>query len=407
MAAEILATLGCRVTVYEQMASVGRKLLLAGRSGLNLTHSEPTDELLSRYSCSSDLVRSAIRSFDSESVRRWAGGLGEDTFVGSSGRVFPHSWRAAPLLRAWLRRLADLGVAIETRHRWAGWDTEPTPHRPHRLRLERSGGTRHADAAAIVTAEFDVVVLALGGASWPRTGSDGRWTALLADRHLAIEDFEPSNAAALVRWSEHFRNRFEGVPLKNVSLTCGSRSVRGDVMVTRSGLEGTPVYAHSACLRTMLRHTGDAVLHVDLRPDTSLDTLAQRLSARRARETTSNWLRRCGGLRPESAGLLREATANTLPTTAEAMASLVKHLPVHVHALAGLERAISSAGGLSMDEVDEHWMLRRIPGMFVAGEMLDWDAPTGGYLLQAALATSVAAATEAYRWAEREQGAER
>jgi uncharacterized flavoprotein (TIGR03862 family) len=403
MAAQVLATLGCRVTVFEQMGSVGRKFLLAGRSGLNLTHSEPTPQLLSRYSCASDVLDTAITRFDQDAVRQWAADLGEDTFVGSSGRVFVDSWRAAPLLRAWLRRLASLGVTVETRHRWIGLEVNPDHGRqPARLLLEQRPPN---DEPRQITVETDAVVLALGGASWPRTGSDGRWTTTLSGLDIAVTPLEPSNAAANVAWSVHFRDRFEGIPLKNVAVTCASETIRGDLMVTRQGLEGTPVYAHSRNIRAAIHSSTAALLEIDLRPDSSPETLEQRLALRRRGESTSSWLRRCGGLDPVAIGIVRESTENQLPSAPREMAALLKGATLRVDSLGGLDRSISSAGGLSMSEVDEHSMLSRLPGLFVAGEMLDWDAPTGGYLLQATLSSAVAAANGAYRWLVPEQGA--
>ena len=403
MAAEVLAARGCRVTVYEQMGSVGRKFLLAGRSGLNLTHSEPTAQLLSRYSCTSNVLAAAIDRFDQTEVRRWASNLGEDTFVGSSGRVFVGSWRAAPILRAWIRHLDALGVTFRLRHRWIGWDAPPHSGAPGvRPVLER----RNADGSTErATPVVDAVVLALGGASWPRTGSDGHWAPTLSGLGIDVSPFEPSNAAAMIGWSDHFRQRFEGTPLKNIAVTCGPDTIRGDAMVTRDGLEGTPVYALSRSIRNAHRDAGTARIEIDLRPDSSHDALERRLAMRTRGESTSSWLRRCGGIDPVAIGIIRESTGNALPTTPHGMTALLKRAVLSVDSLAGLDRSISSAGGLSMSELDEHSMLRRLPGVFVAGEMLDWDAPTGGYLLQASLSTAVAAADGAYRWLGAEEGA--
>lgn len=401
LAAETLARLGCTVTVFEQMSSVGRKLLLAGRSGLNLTHSEPLEQLLSRYSPSCPSLTSAIASFDANAVRSWAASLGEDTFVGSSGRVFPRSWRATPLLRAWLRRLESLGVTIATRHRWTGVD-ETTEDDNGTLLLHFSTHDTGTDGVRLV--ETDAVVLALGGASWPRVGSDGRWTDILSQHAVLVTALEPSNAAVLVRWSSVFRERFHGVPLKNLAVSVGGHTVRGDAMVTRAGLEGTPVYAHSARIRQQCALAGQASMSVDLHPDLTIESLTKRLARRRTHESTTTWIRRSTGLDPVAVALLRESVGANPNRDPASLAVLIKSVPLTVNGLAGLERAISTAGGVSWSELDENLMLRHLPGMFVAGEMLDWDAPTGGYLLQATLSTAVAAAMGAYRWMHSHRG---
>jgi uncharacterized flavoprotein (TIGR03862 family) len=368
MAAEVLATAGVAVTVLERMPSVGRKLLLAGRGGLNLTHTEDLEAFLDRYGRARPRLEAAIRAFDPDDLRAWAAGLGQETFVGSSGRVFPEAFRATPLLRAWLRRLADLGVEIQTRTAWTGWGDDA-----------------------------DATVLALGGASWPRVGSDGAWVGLMGD--IEVSPLRPANCGFVVPWTETFRDRFAGTPLKNVELCGGGGLARGDAVVTRGGVEGGAVYALAAGLRDEIAAEGHAVLAVDLRPDVAVDDLAARLEGR-PKESTANVLRRAG-IDAVGAGLAREATGNELPDDPVALASLLKGVPVRLTRTYPLARAISTAGGIALGEVDDDFMLRRRPGTFVAGEMLDWEAPTGGYLLQATFSTAVAAAHGARRWLAR------
>lgn len=392
IAAEMLALQGIAVSVYDHMPSVGRKLLLAGRSGLNLTHSEPLAELLDRYGDSRASLEDAVHAFGPEQLRAWAAGLGEDTYIGTSGRVFPDSWRATPLLRAWLRRLGELGVQVYPRHRWNGALTavDGKPH-GHSLQFTQVDGSA-------VEVSADIVVLALGGASWPRVGSDGHWVEALREHGVRVNDLLPSNVGMVIDWSAHFVDRFEGVPLKNLSVTVDGVTVRGDVMVTARGLEGLPVYSHSAAVRKGIAGKGSATLVIDLHPDLEERALVRRLGKRRPKDSVSNWLRRSAGLSPVAIGLMRECTGNVLPHDAPGLASLMKHLNLVIQATAGIERAISSAGGVSLEEVDDRFMLRKLPGVFVAGEMLDWDAPTGGYLLQASFSTGVAAANGALDW---------
>ena len=392
MAAERLATLGCTVDLYEHMPSVGRKLLLAGRSGLNLTHSEPLPALLARYG-EAPLVQAAIREFDAGDLRGWADGLGQPTFVGSSGRVFPTAMRATPLLRAWLGRLGDLGVRIHVRTAWKGWPTVPDGG-PTTIVVQ---GTDQGGAAK--TIRSNAVVLALGGASWPRVGSDGTWAAHLRAAGIDVVALRPANCGLQVAWSPAFAERFTGSPLKNVAVAVGGgEAVRGDVTITARGLESGPIYTMSAAARDALESEGVCVLSVDLHPDSSVQEVATRLDRRRPKDSLSTALRRTLGLTPAAVGLLREATANRVPSETAALAALVKSVPVAVAGIEPLARAISTAGGIAMTEVDERFMLRRLPGVFVAGEMLDWEAPTGGYLLQASFSTGLAAANGAAEW---------
>ena len=401
MAAEVLADAGLHVTVHEHMASPGRKLLLAGRSGLNITHGEPLSSMLPRFGAAADRLGPAVESFGPGALRAWCSALGQPTFVGSSGRVFPEAFRATPLLRAWLARLLTKGVDIRVRSTWLGWGA-PQPE-PTTTTTTTTLRFRHADGT-VHEVSSDVAVLALGGASWPRVGSDGGWASTVAATGVRVTPLRPANCAALVRWTDHFAERFAGTALKNVSLaTTGPHDqrqvVRGDVTITRTGLESGPVYACIPALRDELDRLGRGELVIDLCPDSSATRLAERLRGRRPKESASTWLRRAAGLSPAAIGVLRESPpGRNLPTEGAAMAALLKAVPVAVHATASLGRAISTAGGVALDEVDDSFMLRRLPGTFVAGEMLDWEAPTGGYLLQGTFSTAVAAARGAIAW---------
>jgi uncharacterized flavoprotein (TIGR03862 family) len=370
------------------MPSLGRKFLLAGRGGLNLTHSEALPDFVARYGAAAPLLRQAIDAFPPAAVRAWCEGLGQDTFVGSSGRVFPKSFKTSPLLRAWLRRLADAGVVVKLRHRWIGWD----PHGA--LQFETPEGGLNVDA--------DAVVLALGGASWPRLGSDGAWADVLRSTGVAVAPLRPANCGFVAGWSELFSGRFEGQPLKRVELSFSGRAVRGEAIVTRRGLEGGAVYALSASLREAIAANGEALLRIALLPDLSPADLRGRLETPRKKQSLSTFLRKAAGLSPVAIGLLHEAAPGKLTGMSAAdLAALINAVPVRLVATAPLERAISTAGGVAFDEIDEAFMLRRRPGVFVAGEMLDWEAPTGGYLLQASFATGVAAARGALVWLAR------
>jgi uncharacterized flavoprotein (TIGR03862 family) len=373
------------------MPSVGRKFLLAGRGGLNLTHSEDLDRFLTRYGAATPRLRSAIEAFPPDAVRAWCEGLGQDTFVGSSGRVFPKSFKTSPLLRAFLRRLGDRGVEFKLRHHWIGWD-----ERGDALFDAPEGRQAfHADA----------VVLALGGASWPRLGSDGRWADVLAKAGIAVTPLRPANCGFIANWSDVFRERFQGQPLKRIELSFGGQSVRGEAIITRQGLEGGGIYALSAHLREAIAATGEAVLTIALRPDLPVAELQKRLEKPRGKQSLSTFLRKTVNLSPPAIGLLHEAIASTPERFAEMeaaeLAELINAVPVRLVGTAPLDRAISTAGGISFDAIDETFMLRQRPGVFVAGEMLDWEAPTGGYLLQASFATGVAAARGVLAWLAR------
>ena len=382
MAAERLAQAGVRVVVHEAMPSPARKFLMAGRGGLNLTHSEPLEGFLGRYGGSAPRVGAWLERFSPTHLIGWAEGLGQPTFTGSSGRVFPKSMKASPLLRAWLGRLAELGVEVRTRSRWTG---------------RRGGDWVFSTPEGERVETPDAVVLALGGASWPRLGSDGSWTDELAAAGVEIAPLRPSNMGFDVAWSSVFADRFAGQPLKNVALGHGGRTVRGEAMVTRYGLEGGAVYALSADLRDAIARDGAAELVVDLRPDLDEAALAARLARPRGKDSVTNWLRKTGGLSPAAVGLLREIPGE-IPQGAEKLAKRIKAVRLRLTGTQGLARAISSAGGVKLDQVDDRLMLRALPGVFAAGEMLDWEAPTGGYLLQACFASGVIAAEGARDW---------
>jgi uncharacterized flavoprotein (TIGR03862 family) len=388
MAAEVLAQGGARVTVYDAMPSVGRKFLMAGRGGLNLTHSEPLPTLLKRYREAMPQLAAAIEAFPPDHLRVWCDGLGQPTFVGSSGRIFPKALKASPLLRAWLRRLDAIGVQFSLRHRWTGWDEKG------RLKLQTPDGQ--------IVVEAQATVLALGGASWPRLGSDGGWVATLAARAVRISPLKPANCGFVVAWSEIFRDRFEGQPLKGIALSFGAQSLRGEAVITRNGIEVGAIYARSAELREAILSSGKATLHIALRPDLETSLLIARLSAPRGKQTFSNWLRKATQLSPVAIGLLQEAAkasgiALSSPSP-ENLAGLINAVPVELTGIAGIGRAISTAGGVAFDELDAGFMIRRLPGVFAAGEMLNWEAPTGGYLLQACFATGAAAGRGALKW---------
>ena len=388
MAAEVLAQGGGRVTVYDAMASVGRKFLMAGRGGLNLTHSEPMPAFLARYRAAMPQLAPVIEAFPPDALREWCEALGQPTFVGSSGRIFPNALKASPLLRAWLLRLDAMGVQFSLRHRWSGWDGNG------HLLFQTPEGQNAVDARA--------TVLALGGASWPRLGSDGRWVAALGSKGVKLSPLKPANCGFAVAWSDIFRDRFEGQPLKGIELSFGAQSARGEAMITRNGIEGGAIYALSADLRDAILKLGQATLHIALRPDLKTRDLVARLSAPRGKQTFSNWLRKAAQLSPVAIGLLQEAAISSGVALAslspENLAARINAVPIQLTGISGIARAISTAGGIAFEELDAGFMVRRLPGVFAAGEMLDWEAPTGGYLLQACFATGAAAGRGALKW---------
>lgn len=352
MAAEILASAGVKVKIIDHMPRVARKFLLAGRGGLNLTHSEPLELFLSRYGEAKEFLTPIIKAFPPAAVIDWCHGLGVETFVGTSGRVFPKVMKASPLLRGWLNRLAGLGVEFHLNTQWTGFDTKTT-------------------------------ILAMGGASWPQLGSDAAWVPVLRAANLRVNGFKPANSRFLVKWSKVFRDKFAGVPVKNVGLSYAGQKVRGELMISDEGIEGGAIYA----LSRVMRDTPGEMLLIDLRPDVTEEVLRERLQKPRGKMSQSNYLRKAAGLTPVGAGLIREAA---LEFTAEN----IKVCPVKILRPASLARAISSAGGLALTEVDEHCRIKLFPNVYAVGEMLDWEAPTGGYLLQACFSTGVAAARD-------------
>ncbi len=379
-AAELLAAAGWRVSVHERMPNPARKFLLAGRGGLNLTHSESLEAFLGRYGPARTRLEPAIRAFTPEALRAWCEGLGIETFIGSSGRVFPKQMKASPLLRAWLSRLRELGVELVTRSRWTGWDGDA-------LTFETAEGVRVARA--------DAAVFALGGASWPRLGSDGSWQEAFAERGARIVPMRPANSGFVVTWSDVFRERFAGQPVKpaefHFSPGWDHHKIRGEALITREGIEGGAIYALSSALREFIAQTGRAYLTLDLAPQRSEEELAERLASD-AKTSTANRLRKAG-LSPLSANLIREDVSRTpFPTDALLLARRIKCCTIRLTEPAGIERAISTAGGINWDSVNADYSLKTDPPTFIAGEMLDWEAPTGGYLLQACFATGRAAA---------------
>ena len=374
MAADVMVRAGLQVTIFDRMPSAGRKFLMAGRGGLNLTHSEPIDEFLLRFADASAWLGPAIRRFSPGDVRIWADDHGEETFVGSSGRVFPRSFKASPLLRAWLRELNGLGVVLETRRHWTGWGDD--------------GSLSFSDGSSI---SADVCVLALGGASWPRLGADGNWISALVDKGIEVSPLVASNAGVNCKWSDVTIARHAGAPLKRIAVTLAGRTVRGEAVISRSGLEGGAIYALSRELRDTLAKSGHSELQLDLRPDFDASQLTARLAKIPRKQSLSNRLRKGAGLSPQAISVWRDWVHSKTFETDEALARSIKTVLLKVTGLQSIDRAISSAGGIAASEVDENFMLKKLPGVFVCGEMLDWDAPTGGYLLQASFATGRAA----------------
>jgi len=384
IAAELLSARGCRVELVDRMPSVGRKFLIAGRGGLNLTHSEPLDRFLGRYGPAAPLFARLLAGFSPADLRAWCAGLGVGTFIGSSGRVFPDTFKASVLLRAWLHRLAAQGVAIRTRQRWTGWTAAGD------LCFDGPDGPWTRRPAA--------TLLALGGASWPRLGSDGGWVGLLRGRGVTVHDFRPSNSGFDRAWTPGFLERAEGQPLKRIALEFAGRRVPGELVITRTGLEGGALYALSAPIRDAILATGRAVVDIDLKPDLPADQVRARLRRAPAGESLANRLRKALALGPPVGALLRELLPAGDLADSGVLAGRIKALPVPLTGVRGLDRAISSAGGVDLAELDDRLMLTRLPGVFCAGEMLDWEAPTGGYLLQGCFSSGVAAARGMLDW---------
>jgi uncharacterized flavoprotein (TIGR03862 family) len=376
-AAELLAGAGLAVTLFDRMPSPARKFLMAGRGGLNLTHSEPREPFLKRYGAAAGWLQPGLDAFPPAALRSWAEGLGEPTFVGSSGRVFPKSFKASPLTRAWLARLASFGVDLLTRHRFLGIGETGE------LVFEGPDGGERVEAQA--------VLLALGGASWPRLGSDGDWVSILAAKGVPIAPLAPANMGVEIDWSSAFVERFAGQPLKRIAVTASGHTAEGEAIVTASGLEGGAIYALSGTIREGLGQGGNRLL-LDLKPDLAPETVIARLEAARPKDSLSSTLKKRLGLSPQAVGLLHEAVGGTLPRQPQQLGTLIKRAPLAVRAVRPIARAISSAGGIRREAVTATGELVALPGIFVAGEMLDWEAPTGGYLLQATFATAATAA---------------
>ncbi|TIX88026.1 TIGR03862 family flavoprotein [Rhizobium sp. P44RR-XXIV] len=386
MAAEVLSTSGHRVTVYDSMPTVARKFLLAGKSGLNITHSEEFRLFADRFGTASPRLRAALGCFGPDDVRAWAEGLGTETFIGSSGRVFPKTMKASPLLRAWLARLKAQGVRVMTRHRWSGFADGG-------LVLETPQGREIID--------YDAALLALGGASYPRLGSDAAWVDWLEDKGIDIAAFQPANCGFDVAWSVPFKERFAGAPLKAVTATSEAGTFPGEFVISQTGIEGSLVYAHAAALRDRLARGDKAALVVDLVPGRTTERLARDLARQDAKISLSNRLRKGAGIEAVKAGLIRELAAPPILSDPESLARLIKALPIPLLRPRPIAEAISSAGGIRWSELDEGYMLKKLPGLFVAGEMIDWEAPTGGYLLTACFAAGRAAAEGMEAWLRR------
>ena len=388
MAAEVISARGIRVDVYESMPSLGRKFLMAGKSGLNITHAESFEQFVARYGKRQAQIEPMLKRFGPDALRQWVHGLGVETFVGTSGRVFPIGMKASPLLRAWLRRLSESGVTFHLRHKWTG--NFASQDGAWHIRFESPDAEKQVQPGA--------VLLALGGGSWPRLGSDGAWVPWLERAGARVEPLKPSNCGFDVDWSPHFRERFDGHPIKSVVLSFGSFRQQGEFIVTNEGVEGSLVYAASALLRDEVETRGKAVMVLDLAPDRSYEWLVEKLSKPRGSRTMASHLEKTVGIKGVKVGLLREFVPKEDFTSAERLAHFIKNLPVPLVATRPLEEAISSAGGVTFESLDEHLMLRSMPGIFCAGEMLDWEAPTGGYLLTACFASGHTSGHGILKW---------
>jgi uncharacterized flavoprotein (TIGR03862 family) len=389
MAAEHLAAKGHRVTVYDAMPTVGRKFLLAGKSGLNITHAEDFARFVTRYGAANDRLRPVLDLMTPEEIRVWAAGLGTETFVGSSDRVFPKAMKASPLLRAWLKRLETLDVTILTRHRWTGFDADA-------LLFDTPDGAKRV--------VVDATLLALGGASWPKLGSDAAWVPLLEAEGIDIAPLRPANCGFDCDFSESFDTRFSGQPVKSVKATSAAGTTQGEFVISRGGIEGSLIYAHSAALREALDRDGQAALLLDLAPGRTVERLAADLARRDRKASFSTRLKKAANLDGVKIALLREVHPTANQREASGLANLIKALPLPVKRPRPIAEAISTAGGVTLDAINDGFMLKSRSGTFVAGEMLDWEAPTGGYLLTACFATGIAAANGIDRWLQRSQG---
>jgi uncharacterized flavoprotein (TIGR03862 family) len=388
MAAEVLSQAGVKVDLYDAMPSVGRKFLMAGKGGMNITHSEPYDKFLSRYGSRRAYIKPMLDAFGPDALRAWLRDLGVDTFVGSSGKVFPVDMKAAPLLRAWLHRLRVNGVHFNMRHRWLGWN---------------NGRLHFFTPAGEASVKADAVVLALGGGSWARLGSTGAWVPMLVQRGVPVEPLRPSNCGFDVGWSEFFQSRFAGQPLKSVqAFFTGSNGTAfrqlGELIVTSDGVEGSLIYKMSSLLRDQIAATGTATIYLDLIPGKDKQFLIDRISQARGKHSMASHLRKRIGIDGLKAGLLREVLSKEDFNDPIRLCSAIKALPVRLVAARPIDEAISSAGGVVFEALDEHLMIRDVPGVFCAGEMLDWEAPTGGYLLTACFASGRVAGDGVLAW---------
>ncbi|WP_284759690.1 TIGR03862 family flavoprotein [Agrobacterium sp. fls2-241-TYG-188a] len=386
MAAEVLSSAGAMVTVFEAMPTVARKFLMAGKSGLNITHAEDYSAFVSRFGSAQTRLRSALDDFTPQMLRDWALELGQETFVGTSNRVFPVAMKASPLLRTWLSRLERQGVTIKTRHRWVGFEGDA-------LAFETPDGR--------IVVESDLILIALGGASWPRLGSDGAWVPWLKAAGAEVVDFQPANCGFNVGWSDYFRDRFAGTPIKSVALTSGEERFEGEFVISTHGIEGSLVYAHSASVRDALKSGKGSTLLVDLAPGRTQDRIANDLERHPRKDSLSNRLRKAASLSPAKIALLRECHPDLADMSFQQLAAAIKASTIPVTSPRPIAEAISSAGGVGWCDIDDHFMLKSRPGIFVAGEMLDWEAPTGGYLLTACFATGKAAANGLLHWRNR------
>lgn len=410
MAAEVLIQGGARVDLYDAMPSVGRKFLMAGKGGMNITHAEPVEAFLSRYGACRAQIQPLLDSFGPEALQEWVHGLGITTFVGTSGRVFPADMKAAPLLRAWLHRLRKAGVHFHMRHRWCGWgeqDLDDEENRGGEINRGRkkNDSLRFTTAHGEVTVHADAVILALGGGSWARLGSDGAWVPLLAQRGISVMPLRPANCGFDVGWSEHFSKKFAGHPLKSVTAAFidaagNSHHRQGDLMVTATGVEGGLIYTLSALLRDEIAAKGEAIIYLDLAPGKDLPRVIAEIAHPRGSRSMSSHLQSRANIKGVKTGLLREILPAADFDYPERLAAAIKSLPLRLIAPRPLDEAISSAGGVAFEALDEHLMVRAMPGLFCAGEMLDWEAPTGGYLLTACFASGRSSGLGALAWLE-------
>ncbi|MBA4381590.1 MAG: aminoacetone oxidase family FAD-binding enzyme [Sideroxydans sp.] len=396
MAAEVLSQAGIQVDVYDAMPSVGRKFLMAGKGGMNITHSEPFANFLSRYGSRQKHIEPLLNSFSPDALREWIHGLGIDTFVGTSGRVFPTDMKAAPLLRAWLHRLRENGVRFHMRHRWVGWDEA----RALRFEVQNSPPPLPpaGDGENVKIIKVDAVILALGGGSWPQLGSDGAWVPLLSQHGATVAPLRASNCGFDITWSTHFRERFVGEPLKSVAASFGDVRKQGECVITAHGIEGGLIYALSAPLRDEIARNDSATLSLDLLPDWSAQRVLNEVSHPRGSRSLSSHLQSRLGLKGVKSNLLREALSAEQMNDATLLAHTIKHLPLRLTATRPIAETISTAGGVTFESLDEKLMIKKSPGIFCAGEMLDWEAPTGGYLLTACFASGRVAGSGALDW---------